>query len=69
LSDQYNMIIVMPEGETVFYLDSPVNQGSQFETYITKKSLVKLTIERLMIERSRDYGAFYGRSWSLVSFG
>jgi putative tributyrin esterase len=37
LADQYNLLIVMPEGETFsFYLDSPVNPGSQFETYITK---------------------------------
>jgi S-formylglutathione hydrolase FrmB len=43
LSDQYNMIIVMPEGETFsFYLDSPVNQGSQFETYITKEVIGKI---------------------------
>jgi putative tributyrin esterase len=38
LADQYNIIIVMPEGEVFsFYLDSPVNKGSQFETYITSE--------------------------------
>nr|WP_315175512.1 alpha/beta hydrolase-fold protein [uncultured Flavobacterium sp.] len=38
LADQYDLIIVMPEGETFsFYLDSPVNSGSQFETFITKE--------------------------------
>jgi S-formylglutathione hydrolase FrmB len=38
LADQYDLIIVMPEGETFsFYLDSPVNFGSQFETFITKE--------------------------------
>ncbi|MDG2432404.1 alpha/beta hydrolase-fold protein [Flavobacterium sp.] len=43
LADQYNMIVVMPEGETFsFYLDSPVNQGSQFETYITKEVVQKI---------------------------
>lgn len=43
LSDQYNMIIVMPEGETFsFYLDSPVNKESQFETYITKEVIEKI---------------------------
>ncbi|KIC02827.1 esterase [Flavobacterium sp. JRM] len=43
LSDQYNLIIVMPEGETFsFYLDSPVNKGSQFETYITKEVIQKI---------------------------
>ena len=43
LADQYNIIIVMPEGETFsFYLDSPVNKGSQFETYITKEVIQKI---------------------------
>ena len=43
LADQYNMIIVMPEGETFsFYLDSPVNQGSQFETFITQEVIQKV---------------------------
>ncbi|WP_348798719.1 alpha/beta hydrolase [Flavobacterium adhaerens] len=43
LADQYNIIIVMPEGETFsFYLDSPVNKGSQFETYITSEVISKI---------------------------
>ena len=43
LADQYNMIIVMPEGETFsFYLDSPVSKGSQFETHITKEVISKI---------------------------
>jgi len=43
LADQYNMIIVMPEGETFsFYLDSPSNKESQFETYITKEVVQKI---------------------------
>lgn len=43
LADQYDIIIVMPEGETFsFYLDSPVNKGSQFETYITKEVVQKI---------------------------
>ena len=38
LADQYNLIIVMPEGETFsFYLNTPTNNESQFETYITKE--------------------------------
>lgn len=38
LADQYNLIIVNPEGETFsFYLDSPVKADSQFETYLTKE--------------------------------
>lgn len=43
LADQYNIIIVTPEGENFsFYLDSPVNKGSQFETYITKEVIQKI---------------------------
>lgn len=43
LADRYDIIIVMPEGETFsFYLDSPVNKGSQFETYITKEVVQKI---------------------------
>jgi S-formylglutathione hydrolase FrmB len=35
LADQYNLIVVMPEGETFgWYLNSPVNKESQFESYI-----------------------------------
>ena len=43
LADQYNLIIVLPEGETfAFYLDSPVNPDSQFETYLTREVLSKI---------------------------
>ncbi|AYL99417.1 alpha/beta hydrolase [Mucilaginibacter celer] len=38
LADQYNMIIVMPEGEIFsYYIDSPVDQNSKFETYIIRE--------------------------------
>ncbi|MNS33270.1 Diacylglycerol acyltransferase/mycolyltransferase Ag85B precursor [compost metagenome] len=43
LADQYNMIIVMPEGEIFsFYIDSPVNKESQFETFITQEVIQKV---------------------------
>lgn len=43
LADQYNMIIVMPEGETFgWYLNSPIDKGNQFETYITKEVISKI---------------------------
>ncbi|MCI9845696.1 alpha/beta hydrolase [Flavobacterium pectinovorum] len=43
LADQYNLIIVMPEGETFsFYIDSPVNTGSQFESFVTKEVIQKV---------------------------
>ncbi|UYZ64701.1 alpha/beta hydrolase [Hymenobacter weizhouensis] len=43
LADQYNLLVVMPEGETFgWYLDSPVNKGSQFETYLTQEVIQKI---------------------------
>ena len=43
LADQYNLIIVLPEGGLFsFYLDSPLNPNSQFETYLTKEVLAKI---------------------------
>ena len=43
LSDQYNLIIVMPEGEIFsYYLNSPVIKESQFETYITKEVIEQI---------------------------
>ena len=43
LADQFNLIIVMPEGETFgWYLNSPVNKVSLFETYITEEVIAKI---------------------------
>ncbi|WP_345112075.1 alpha/beta hydrolase family protein [Hymenobacter algoricola] len=43
LADQYNLIIVLPEGETFsFYLDSPLDKASQFETYLTRDVIGKI---------------------------
>lgn len=43
LADKYNLIIVMPEGETFsWYLDSPSDPNSKFETYITKEVIQKI---------------------------
>ncbi len=43
LADQYNLIIVMPEGETFsWYLDSPSDKTSQFETYLTREVIEKI---------------------------
>lgn len=53
LADNLNIIIVMPEGELFsFYLDSPTNKESQFETYITKEVVTKIdTTYRTVKER------------------
>lgn len=56
LADQYDIIIVMPEGETFsFYIDSPVNSGSQFETFITKEVIgaVDKTYRTIADKRAR----------------
>jgi putative tributyrin esterase len=38
LADQYNIIVVMPEGEGFsWYIDSPFDPASQFETHIIKE--------------------------------
>ena len=43
LADQYNLIIVMPEGETFsWYLNSPLDKTSQFESYITEDVIGKI---------------------------
>jgi putative tributyrin esterase len=43
LADQYNVIIVTPEGERLGgYLDSPVQDDNKFETYITNEVLNKI---------------------------
>ncbi len=43
LADQYNLIIVMPEGERLGgYLDSPIQKDNLFETYIAKEVIEKI---------------------------
>ena len=56
LADQYDIIIVIQEGETFsFYIDSPVNSGSQFETFITKEVIgaVDKTYRTIADKRAR----------------
>jgi S-formylglutathione hydrolase FrmB len=43
LADQYNIIIVLPEGETFgWYLDSPYESNNKFETHIIKEVIQKI---------------------------
>jgi putative tributyrin esterase len=43
LADQYNLIIVTPEGETFgWYMDSPLNPSNKFETHIIKEVIPKI---------------------------
>ncbi|PZR30669.1 MAG: esterase [Azospira oryzae] len=70
LSDQYNLIIVLPEGELFsYYIDSPIDKGSQFESYIIKDVIPKIdtTYRTNRSSKARTisglsmggYGAFY----------
>lgn len=43
LADQYNLIIVTPDGDpTSYYFDSPLVKSSQFETFISKELVEKI---------------------------
>ncbi len=43
LSDQYNLIIVTPDGDpTSYYFDSPLVKESQFETFIAQELVEKI---------------------------
>ncbi|ARK13391.1 alpha/beta hydrolase family protein [Fibrella sp. ES10-3-2-2] len=43
LADQYNLIIVTPDGDpTSYYFDSPLVKTSQFETFISKELVEKI---------------------------
>jgi S-formylglutathione hydrolase FrmB len=43
LADQYNLIIVTPEGEKLGgYLDSPIQKDNLFETYIIKEVITRI---------------------------
>lgn len=37
LADQYNVIIVCPDGQDSWYFDSPIDSKMQFETYVSKE--------------------------------
>jgi S-formylglutathione hydrolase FrmB len=43
LADQYNLIIVTPEGDRLSgYLDSPIQKDNRFETYIVREVIQKI---------------------------
>lgn len=43
LADQYNLIIVTPDGDpTSYYFDSPLVKNSQFETFISKELVERI---------------------------
>lgn len=70
LADQYNMIIVCPDGGySSWYFDSPVNRASQYETYISKELIDYVDAHYATIKRRAGraitglsmggHGAFY----------
>ncbi len=70
LADKYNMIIVMPEGEVFsYYIDSPVNKSSLFETYLTQEVISRIDNSYRTIRNAKGraitglsmggYGALY----------
>jgi S-formylglutathione hydrolase FrmB len=70
LADSYNIIIVLPEGEVFsYYIDSQVDKGSQFESYLIKDVVPKIdnTYRTNRTSRARaitglsmgGYGALY----------
>jgi putative tributyrin esterase len=64
LSDQYGFIIVMPEGEKFsYYLDSPVDTKSQFDSYISKD------VVGIMDSNFRTIAKKEGRAISGLSMG
>ena len=69
LADHFNLIVVMPEGETFgWYLNSPVNKENQFESYIIDDVIRKdrqNIPHRQRPERKSDHRSVHGWSWFL----
>jgi putative tributyrin esterase len=64
MADTYNIIIVTPEGETFsFYLDSPDNTGSMFESHIIKEVIPYIDAQYRTIARKE------GRAITGLSMG
>ncbi len=62
LSDQYNLILVCPDGNFgSWYFDSPVDSSWRYETYITKE-LIKYIDENYSTNQSRKGRAITGLS-------
>ncbi len=59
-ASRLGMILVCPEGENSWYIDSPVNPASQFETYISKElvSFIDSNYNTLASRESRAISGF-----------
>ena len=60
---QYRMIVVMPEGNDSWYVDSGVGPGDKYETYILKELIPDVD------KRFRTIQARYGRAVAGLSMG
>lgn len=61
LASDYSVIIVCPDGQDSWYLDSPIDPSFQFETFISKE-LVKYIDSNYRTLRSPGYRAITGLS-------
>lgn len=61
IASQYNFIIVCPDGENSWYWDSPVNEKSQFDTFVSKE-LVEYIDKNYKTKPSREGRAITGLS-------
>ncbi|WP_128543415.1 alpha/beta hydrolase [Larkinella soli] len=62
LADEYNLIIVTPDGDpTSYYFDSPLEKTSQFETFISRE-LVEVIDSRFRTVRDRKGRVIAGLS-------
>lgn len=54
LADQYNIVIVTPEGgATSYYFDSPLQKESQFETFVSSEVLAKVESNYRVIKEKK----------------
>ena len=63
LADQYNVIIVCPDGQDSWYFDSPVDPTMQFETYVSGELI------KYIDSHYRTYASRYMRAITGLSMG
>lgn len=71
LAEEYNIIIIMPEGEALsWYMNSPYDSSSQFETHIIKEVIPQIDDSYRIIKsnKGRVIAGLSGWSRCYVSF-
>jgi len=61
LANDYQMILVFPDGENSWYLDSPIKPDMQYESYIIKE-LIPFIERNFPAKTTRQYRAIMGAS-------